>query len=90
MTGVPRRGNPDEDPGPVTGAKQADAGRLLAVVLTATSNMRAALADQESAREGLLESLGAYTSGLAARGLSAPSVLRDELTLQRNLAGRVT
>ena len=70
--------------------------RLLAVVLTARSNMRAELASrpsdarrQEIARERLLESLEAYTSGLAARGLSAPPVLRDELALQRNLAGRL-
>jgi hypothetical protein len=41
---------------------------------------------QEIARERLLESLEAYASALAARGLSAPPNLRDELALQRNLA----
>ena len=76
-------------------ARQADEGlhRLLTTLLTARSDMRAELAArpadnrrQEIAREQLLHSLEAYTSGLAARGLSAPPSLRDELTLQRNLA----
>ena len=98
MSSVPTRGSADGEPHRVIGARQADTGldRLLAVVLTARSNMRAELASrpsdarrQEIARERLLESLEAYTSGLAARGLSAPPVLRDELALQRNLAGRL-
>jgi hypothetical protein len=76
-------------------ARQADAGldRLLALLLAARSNMRAELASrppdarrQEAAREGLLESLEAYTAALSERGLSAPPNLRDELALQRNLA----
>ena len=41
---------------------------------------------QELARGCLLESLEAYTTALADRGLSAPPNLRDELALQRNLA----
>lgn len=82
----------------MTEARQADPGldRLLAVVLTARSDMRAELASrpadarrQEIARGRLLESLEAYTSGLTARGLSPPPALRDELALQRNLVGRL-
>lgn len=77
------------------GARQADAGldRLLGALVAARSDMRAELASrppdgrrQEIARERLLESLEAYASALAARGLSAPPNLRDELALQRNLA----
>jgi len=41
---------------------------------------------QELARASLLACLEAYASALAARGLSAPPNLRDELALQRNLA----
>lgn len=76
-------------------ARQADAGldRLLGVLVTARSDMRVELATrppdtrrQELARERLLESLEAYTSALATRGLSAPPNLRDELALQRNLS----
>ena len=69
--------------------------RLLAVLLTARSDMREALSvrpsdgrRQEKARAQLLASLEAYASGLSARGLSAPPALRDELALQRNLAPR--
>ena len=77
--------------------RQADMGLdwLLAVLLTARREMQAELASQPSdfrrqeiARKELLKSLEAYTSGLAARGLSAPPGLRDELALQRNLAPR--
>ena len=77
-------------------ARQADAGldRLLGELLNARSNMRDELAArppdafrQGQARAELLASLEAYASGLAARGLSAPPNLRDELALQRNLAG---
>ena len=73
-------------------ARQADRGldQLLTSLLTARSDMRDELSvrppdgrRQDVARERLLESLEAYTSGLAARGLSAPPSLRDELTLQR-------
>ena len=80
-------------------ARQADAGldRLLTILFNARSNMRAELAirpsdtrRQEMLRERLLESLEAYTAGLAARGLSAPPDLRDELALQRNLVSPVT
>lgn len=80
---------------PSIDARQMDAAldRLLAVLLTARSNMREALAirpsdarRQEIAREELLASLEGYASGLTARGLSAPPALRDELALQRNLA----
>ena len=76
-------------------ARQADPGldRLLTVLLTARSDMRAELAArppdvgrQDIARKQLLRSLEAYASGLTARGLSAPPNLRDELALQRNLA----
>jgi len=76
-------------------ARQADGGldRLLRSLMTARSDMRNVLASQppdgrrqQVARERLLTSLEAYTSGLAERGLSAPPNLRDELTLQRNLA----
>ena len=83
--------NPDR----VVCARQADVGldRLLTTLLTARSDMRAELAvrppdtrRQEAARERLLSSLEAYASGLADRGLSAPPNLRDELSLQRNLA----
>ena len=96
MTTLPAPPAPDRDSGRTTCARQADAGldRLLAVLLTARSDMRAELATrppdthrQEIARERLLESLEAYTSGLTARGLTAPPNLRDELALQRNLAG---
>jgi len=38
----------------------------------------------------LLSSLEAYTAALATRGLSAPPKLRDELALQRRLAGHYT
>ena len=84
--------NPDR----VVCARQADEGldRLLTTLLTARSDMRAELAvrppdtrRQEAVRERLLASLEAYASGLAERGLSAPPNLRDELSLQRNLAG---
>ena len=84
-----------KSPARVVCAKQADGGldRLLTTLLTARSDMRAELSirppdtrRQDIARERLLKSLEAYTSGLAARGLSAPPNLRDELTLQRNLA----
>jgi hypothetical protein len=77
-------------------ARQADAGLhgLLAVVLTARADMQTELKSrppdgrrQRLARARLLGSLEAYASGLAARGLSAPPILRDELALQRNLAG---
>ena len=80
---------------PPVDARQMDAAldRLLAVLLAARSNMREALSirpsdarRQEIAREELLASLEAYSSGLTARGLSAPPALRDELALQRNLA----
>jgi len=83
--------NPDR----VVCARQADEGldRLLTTLLTARSDMRAELAvrppdtrRQEAVRERLLASLEAYASGLAERGLSAPPNLRDELSLQRNLA----
>jgi hypothetical protein len=66
----------------------------LTSLLNARSDMRAELAirppdtrRQDLTRERLLESLEAYASALAARGLSAPPNLRDELSLQRNLAG---
>jgi hypothetical protein len=81
---------------PSVDARQMDAAldQLLAVLLTARSNMREALAIRPAdgrrqliAREQLLASLEAYASGLTARGLSAPPALRDELALQRNLAG---
>ena len=84
--------NPDR----VVCARQADEGLdgLLTSLLTARSDMRAELAirppdtrRQEAVRARLLESLEAYASGLADRGLSAPPNLRDELSLQRNLAG---
>ena len=99
MSGVPTRGSCEGDPQRGIRARQADAGldRLLAGVLTARSNMRVELSDRSSGarrqkivRARLLESLEAYVSGLAARGLSAPPALRDELALQQNLAGRVT
>jgi len=76
-------------------ARQADAGldRLLGLLVAARSDMRGELArrppdahGQAVARRRLLESLEAYTSALALRGLSAPPNLRDELALQRNLA----
>ncbi len=66
--------------------------RLMTDLLTARSDMRAALAmrpadgrQQELVRARLLACLEAYTAGLTERGLSAPPVLRDELALQRNL-----
>ena len=80
---------------PSVEARQMDAAldRLLAVLLTARSDMRSALSSRPSdtrrqsmARERLLAALEAYASGLTARGLSAPPALRDELALQRNLA----
>lgn len=95
MTGVPGGQFPDRAAArPSVDARQMDAlDRLLAVLLTARSDMREALAirpsdarRQEIAREQLLASLEAYASGLTARGLSAPPALRDELALQRNLA----
>lgn len=99
MTNPPPRGSSDGGaPGPAR-ARQADAGldRLMADLLTARDNMRAALAirpsdgrQQELVRARLLECLEAYTAGLTARGLSAPPVLRDELALQRNLVRPVT
>jgi hypothetical protein len=76
-------------------ARQADPGldRLLAILLTARSEMRAELRSrppdtkrQVGARGRLLESLEAYTAALAVRGLPPPPALRDELALQRNLA----
>jgi len=91
----PVRDSSDAGARPSTCARQADAGldRLLSLLLAARSNMRAELASrppdahrQEIARAGLLESLEGYASALAARGLSAPPNLRDELALQRNLA----
>ena len=94
MTHTPTPGPSDAEPSRVVGARQADAGldHLMTVLLTARRNMRAELAmqppdgrRQEAARKQLLESLEAYTAGLAARGLSAPPVLRDELSLHRNL-----
>jgi hypothetical protein len=61
-------------------------------VLNARSAMRAELErhppmmqQQAVVRHQLLDSLEAYTTGLAARGLSAPPTLRDELALQRSL-----
>ena len=98
MNSMPTRESSNENSRRVIGARQADAGldRLLAVVLTARSNMRDELSGRPSdprrqaiARERLLEALEAYTSGLTARGLSAPPALRDELALQRNLVGRL-
>ena len=77
--------------------RQADTGldRLLTVLVAARRDMRAELAArpadgrrQELARERLLKSLEAYASALTVRGLSAPPNLRDELSLQRNLASR--
>ena len=77
--------------------RQADVGldRLLAAVLLARTDMRAALAGQppvvrrmDLARASLLASLEAYASALTDRGLTAPPNLRDELALQRNLAKR--
>ena len=77
-------------------ARQADGGldRLLTSLLSARNDMRAELAvrppdtrRQQLTRQRLLKSLEAYAAGLAARGLSAPPNLRDELSLQRNLAG---
>jgi hypothetical protein len=77
-------------------ARQADSGldRLLTAVLTARRAMRTELKRQPSvtllraaARHDLLDSLEAYTTGLTARGLSAPPKLRDELALQRSLKG---
>jgi hypothetical protein len=78
-------------------ARQADGGldHLLTVVLNARNAMRAELASQPPVlqrqtvlRHELLSSLEAYTTGLIARGLSAPPILRDELALQRNLDSR--
>ena len=95
MSTPPSRTSSDVDPRRSDCARQADAGldQLLSVLLDARINMRAALAStppdarrQDTARRDLLESLEAYTSALADRGLSAPPNLRDELALQRNLA----
>ena len=95
MSSVPGGPSSGADPRRTVCARQADAGldRLLAVLVTARSNMRAELASspadnrrQDAMRRRLLRSLEAYASGLAARGLSAPPSLRDELALQRNLA----
>src|SRR5207302_9745314 len=83
------------DPDTVVCARQADVvlDRLLTSLLAARTDMRAELRirppdtrRQEVTRERLLGSLEAYTAALAARGLSAPPSLRDELALQRNLA----
>lgn len=99
MSTVPARVFSDRDPSHLVCARQGQASmdRLLVALLTARRNMQAELATrpvdarrQSIARDGLLESLVAYTSGLAARGLSAPPLLRDELALQRNLASRRT
>lgn len=77
-------------------AKQADAGldRLLGAVLRARSAMvdelRSRPTDakrQADARKALLASLESYTTALASRGLAPPPRLRDELALQRRLAG---
>jgi hypothetical protein len=69
--------------------------RLLTEVLAARSSMRAelqcrppVLPRQALTRRRLLDALEAYAKGLAARGLSAPPNLRDELNLQRNLDGQ--
>jgi hypothetical protein len=75
-------------------AKQADAGldHLLTALLNARTAMQAELSIRPPAmqrqvvvRHELLDSLEAYTTGLLARGLSAPPSLRDELALQRSL-----
>lgn len=80
-------------------ARQADPGleRLLATVLNERGAMTAELrvrppsaVGQIAARQRLLSSLEAYTAALATRGLSAPPKLRDELALQRRLAGHYT
>jgi hypothetical protein len=74
--------------------KQADAGLdfLLTALLNARTAMKAELSSgppvmqrQVVVRQELLASLEAYTTGLLARGLSAPPRLRDELALQRSL-----
>jgi hypothetical protein len=78
-------------------ARQADAGldHLLTALLNARHAMQAELASrppvtqrQTVVRRELLDALEAYTTGLIARGLSAPPSLRDELSLQRSLASR--
>jgi hypothetical protein len=75
-------------------ARQADRGldHLLTALLHARNAMQAELARQPPVmprqsvvRHQLLDSLEAYTTGLIARGLSAPPILRDELALQRSL-----
>lgn len=43
---------------------------------------------QLAAQARLLTALEDYTSALSARGLAAPPTLRDELALQRGLAGQ--
>ena len=77
-------------------AKQADAGldQLLTALLHARTAMQAELSNQPPVmqrqavvRHELLASLEAYTTGLLARGLSAPPSLRDELSLHRGLGG---
>ena len=99
MDVVPSRLSSDGDPRRLACAKQAnvDLDRLLAVLFRARSDMRTELASRPpdarrllAARGRLLESLEAYTSGLAARNLSPPPKLRDELALQRNLASQMT
>jgi hypothetical protein len=86
--------SPRTTPSRVVCAKQADAGldHLLTALLNARIAMQAELSTrppemqrQVVVRHELLHSLEAYTTGLLARGLSAPPSLRDELALQRSL-----
>lgn len=80
---------------PVTRVRQADPG--LDALLAALNDERAAMKQalgthppdgkqQMDVRRGLLASLEAYAGGLSTRGLPVPPRLRDELSLQRQLA----
>jgi hypothetical protein len=98
MSGLTARPHPNGPTDRLICARQADTGldRLLSGLLNARREMQGELRRrppdgkrQTAARRRLLESLEAYTAAIVRRGLPAPPALRDELALQRNLAGQI-